>query len=73
MYICVYACESSFRVCGGAHRVRSPWSWSDRQFWAVWYECLDLNLGPLEEQQVVLNIKPALQAMQKRIFSCLPS
>lgn len=36
-------------------------------------ECLDLNLGPLEEQQVVLNTKPALQAMQKRIFSCLPS
>lgn len=41
MYICVYVCESSFRVCGGAHRVRrgcsSPWSWSDRQFWAVWW------------------------------------
>ena len=57
VYVCVCVCVCVYGVflSAGTHGSQNCWipcSWSDRWWWGTWYGCWELNLGPLEEQQV---------------------
>jgi len=56
IYIWVFACIY-VRVPDAC--VRAPWNWSSRA--AVW--CWEFNLGPVEEQPMLLTAEPSLHSL----------
>ena len=45
---------------GDQKTASGPLEWSYRWYRAAWDECCDLNLGPLQEQQVLLTSEASL-------------
>lgn len=70
MCVCVSVCLSAVcvRLCAyecspirGQERVLDPLKLGDRSLWVTQHGCWKPNLGPPQEQQVLLTTEPSLQ------------
>lgn len=60
MSLCVYVCRCSVYR---SQRHRMSWSWSYRQLWAIRCRMFEPNLGPLQEQCILLTTKPFIHLL----------
>lgn len=60
MYACAHICEFIYFSASawGGQRLWNPRNWSHRQLGTTWCGCWELNLGPLQEQSMLLTSEP---------------